>query len=117
MSLLHDMLVEVKKCRDTRGEPIEIRINPITKASLESEMRLRVSFDNSNAQKNPMVINRLMEVDSKGKLVPGGWEIPIKADNHVRMGDFWVGVDGYEISRSQLGRKIPHSFLRFPGRD
>ena len=91
------MVVEVDRCRKERGEPSVIRINPITKAGLESEMRMRKSFDNANAQKNAreMVINRLLEVDSTGKLVPGGWEIPIEADDHVPMNHFWIGVEGY----------------------
>jgi hypothetical protein len=109
------MLVEVERCRAERGEPSVVKINPITKASLESEMRLRSSFNNSSAQKNPMIINRLYEVDDKGKLVPGGWEINVEADDKVPMNQFWIGVDGYDISRSQIGRKIPRRILRFPG--
>lgn len=117
MSLLRDMLAEVERCMVERGMPIEILISPITKNSLESELRLRKSFNNAAAMKNPMVINMLYQVDVKGKKVLGGWEIPVKGDNHVPMGDFWIGVDGYEISRSQLGRKIPHNFLKFTGRN
>ena len=118
MSLLHEMVAEVIKCREHRGEPSVIRINPITKHSLESELRMRVSFNNANAQKNAreMVINRLMEVDEKGRVVPGGWEIPVEADDHVPMNQFWIGVE-YDISRENIGRKIPRSFLKFPGRN
>jgi hypothetical protein len=117
MSLLHQMLVEVDRCMKERGEPSVVQINPITKFSLESEMRLRNSFNNSNAQKNPMVIKMLYEVDDKGKRVPNGWEIPVEGNDNVPMNQFWIGVNGYDISRSQIGRKIPRSFLKFTGRD
>ena len=117
MSIIHDMMVEVERCMRDRGMPVEVLMSPITKHSLESELRLRSSFNKAAAQKNPMVINMLYQVDEKGKKVLGGWEIPVKGDNHVPMGDFWIGVDGYEISSAQLGRKIPHSFLKFPGRN
>ena len=117
MSLLHQMVAEVQKCRENRGEPSVIRINPITKYCLESEMRLRASFNNASAQKNAreLAINRIVEVDEKGKVVQGGWEIPVEADNHVPMNQFWIGVDGYDISREDIGRKIPRGFLKFPG--
>jgi hypothetical protein len=119
MSLLHDMVVEVVRCREERGEPVCIRINPITKHALESEMRARSSFNNANSLKNAreMVINRLHEVDEKGRAVPGGWEIPIEGDDHVPMKAFWIGTGGYDVSPAQLGRKIPRSFLEFPGRN
>ena len=119
MSFLHRMITEVDRCMKERGMPVCVQINPITKAGLESEMRLRPSFNNANAQRNArqMVINRLYEVDGKGKRVPNGWEIAVESNDKVPMNQFWVGVDGYEISRTELGRKIPHSFLRFPGRD
>ena len=119
MSLLHQMLIEVTRCRENRGEPVCIQINPITKHALESEMRMRASFNNANAQKNAreMVINRLHEIDDKGRPVPGGWEIPIESADVVPMNQFWIGVGGYEISPTQLGRKIPRSFLEFPGRN
>jgi hypothetical protein len=113
------MVAEIVHCMDTRGEPSVIRINPITKYSLESELRMRASFNNANAQKNAreLAINRLCEVDSQGRVVPGGWEIPIEADDHVPMNHFWVGVGGYDISRENIGRKIPRGFLKFPGRN
>jgi hypothetical protein len=113
------MVVEVQRCRLTRGEPICIRINPATKKELESEMRARASFNNAATLKNAreMVINQLVEVDDKGKVVSGGWSIPIENDIHVLKNDFWIGVDGYEIDKAHIGRKIPHSFLEFPGRN
>jgi len=116
MGLLHRMVAEVSKCRERRGEPSVIRINPITKYSLESEMRLRASFSNASAQKNArqLIITRLVEVDEKGQVVADGWEIPVEADDKVPMNEFWIGVE-YDISREDIGRKIPRSFLRFPG--
>jgi hypothetical protein len=119
MSILHDMVIQVIKCRETRGEPVCIRINSIMKHTLETEMRARASFNNAAALKNSreMVINQLVEVDDKGKVVPGGWVIPIEKDDNVPMHDFWIGVDGYEIDKAHIGRKIPHSFLEFPGRN
>jgi hypothetical protein len=118
MSLIHQMIQEVVRCRETRGNPVCIQVNPMTKHALESEMRMRASFNNANAFKNAdkMIINRLHEIDDRGRPVPGGWEIPIESVEKVPVGQFWVGVDGYEISETQLGRKIPLSFLKFPGR-
>lgn len=117
MSIFHQMIAEVERCRDTRGEPSVVKINPITKAMLESEMRLRSSFNNVHALKNAndMIINRLYQVDDKGKLVPNGWEIAVEGDDKVPMNQFWIGVDGFDISRAQIGRKIPHNFLKFGG--
>jgi hypothetical protein len=111
------MIGELVKCMETRGEPSVVKINSITKHSLESELRMRTSFGNANAQKNAreLVINRLCQVDEKGKVVPGGWEIPLESDDHVPMNHFWIGVGGYDISRAHIGRKIPRSFLKFPG--
>ena len=119
MSLFHQMAVEVDRCLRERGIPSVVKINPLTKVMLESEMRMRASFNNANAQKNAreMVINMLYEVDSKGKKVLDGWEVPVSADDNVPMNHFWIGVDGYDISREKIGRKIPRGFLKFSGGD
>jgi len=119
MSLFHQMVAEVVKCRAERGEPVCIRINPITKYALESEMRARTSFNAAITKENTreMVINQLVEVDDQGRVVPNGWAIPIEKDDHVPMNSFWLGVGGYEIDKARIGRKIPRSFLEFPGRN
>ena len=48
MSLFHQMAVEVDRCLRERGIPSVVKINPLTKVMLESEMRMRASFNNAN---------------------------------------------------------------------
>ena len=119
MGMFHEMLKEVVRISRTRGMPVCVKVHPDTKHELEAEMRARASFSLAYTSKTAqdMVMNRLHEVDGKGRPVAGGWEIPIEADRNVPKGQFWVGVDGYEIDPGRVGRKIPKGFVQFPGRN
>jgi hypothetical protein len=119
MSIFHNLLKEVQRRKDETGEiPTVIRIHPWTKKSMEDELRHRKSFDLAYTSKTAgdMVINKLIEIQTEGKYagrpVPGGWEIPIKADENVPVGQFWVGVNGFTISPDRIGEKIPRNILK-----
>lgn len=118
--IFNQMLREVMRIQDRRGRiPEIIKMNPITKTQMESEMRARTSFSLAYTSKTAqdLVINRIVQVyppDHKyaGHMVPGGWEVPIEADDAVPMGQFWVGVDGYDISEAHIGHKLPRNLLK-----
>lgn len=119
MSLFNQLMREVQKRKDETGQvPIVIRMHPWTKHALEAELRARTSFDLAYTSKTAgdMVINKLVEIQIegryKGRPVPGGWEIPIKADEHVPNGQFWVGVNGYTISPDRIGEQIPNDLIK-----
>jgi hypothetical protein len=117
MSMMNQIMKEViRRQKETGKDPTVIQLNPVTKAQWESEMKERASFLGAVAKGRDMVINRIFEplVDGpfKGHPKPDGWEIPVEARNEVPMGQIWVGVDGYDISRSQIGRKIPRHLLK-----
>lgn len=117
MSILREVMVEVLRRKDETGKlPETIYLNPITKKEMESELKLRPSYSEALKHGREMVINRLFEPLTegpfKGHPKPNGWEIPVEARNDVPMGQVWVAVDGYDIGRSEVGRKIPRHILK-----
>jgi hypothetical protein len=113
------MMREVHKRMSETGQvPVSIRIHPFTKHQLEAELRARTSFNLAYTAKTAqdMVINKIVETRSEGRYkghpLPGGWEIPVLADDHVPLGQYWVAVDGYDISRDRIGEKIPRGIIK-----
>ena len=117
MSIIHQIVVEALRRQGEMGKiPEAIYLNPITKAQCESELKARTSFNGALSHGKEMVMNKiyepLTEGPFKGHPKPNGWEIPVEAKNDVPMGQIWVAVDGYDLSRTELGRKIPRRLLK-----
>ena len=117
MSFTNQLMAEVlRRQEETKQIPTKILLNPITKSQWESELKARASFNGALTHGKEMVINRIFEPLTegpfKGHPKPDGWEIPVEASNEVPMGQIWVAIDGFDVSRAELGRKIPRNILK-----
>jgi len=117
MSFTNVLIKEVLRRQEETGKvPDKIMLNPITKKMWESELKSRASFNDALTHGKEMVINKIFEPLTegpfKGHPKPSGWEVPIEAANEVPMGQVWVAINGFDISRSQFGRKIPRHILK-----
>jgi len=117
MSITSEIMAEVLRRQDETGQvPVKIMLNPIMKAQWESELKGRKSFADGLTKGKDMVINRIFEPITEGAFrghpKPNGWEIAVEAKNDVPLGQIWVAVNGYSISRQRLSGEIQERILK-----